>query len=198
MTHPSNNRGLCDAQCAWNLDGSGLQWQIRIGGCFVQRGEKKVRRRNEGGIARRKGSAKRGGPTEGMATNRSKDCFFYRKHKTQSKHEALASYLKLTPAELLHGSRRGQPIKKNTRSDRDAGLSHVTKPNVISLLHLLFSSCLWLADVCTFLKADRISNVWMCPDPPFICVATGAGQYIPLHILNKASHFLESMESCAH
>ncbi|KAF0908174.1 hypothetical protein E2562_022974, partial [Oryza meyeriana var. granulata] len=45
-----------------------------------------------------------------------------RKRKTQSKREALVSYLKLTPsnfpAELVQGSRRGQPSNKKLRWDR--------------------------------------------------------------------------------
>ncbi|XP_015694993.1 glutamic acid-rich protein-like [Oryza brachyantha] len=45
-----------------------------------------------------------------------------RKHKTQSKREALISYLKLTPsnfpAELVQGSRRAQPSNKKLRWDR--------------------------------------------------------------------------------
>lgn len=48
-----------------------------------------------------------------------------RKRKTQSKREALASYLKLIPAnfpaELLHGSKRAQPVQKKLRWDKDAG-----------------------------------------------------------------------------
>uniref|UniRef100_A0A453B4A7 Uncharacterized protein n=1 Tax=Aegilops tauschii subsp. strangulata TaxID=200361 RepID=A0A453B4A7_AEGTS len=46
-----------------------------------------------------------------------------RKRKTQSKREALASYLKLIPAnfpaELLHGSKRAQPVQKKLRWDKD-------------------------------------------------------------------------------
>uniref|UniRef100_A0A8I6WB92 Uncharacterized protein n=1 Tax=Hordeum vulgare subsp. vulgare TaxID=112509 RepID=A0A8I6WB92_HORVV len=51
-----------------------------------------------------------------------------RKRKTQSKREALASYLKLIPAnfpaELLHGSKRAQPVQKKLRWDKDAN-NHV-------------------------------------------------------------------------
>lgn len=50
--------------------------------------------------------------------------FSDRKRKTQLKREALASYLKLTPAnfpaELLQGSRRGQQSNKKLRWDRDS------------------------------------------------------------------------------
>lgn len=50
--------------------------------------------------------------------------FSDRKRKTQSKREALASYLKLTPSnfpvELLQGSRRVQPSSKKLRWDRDS------------------------------------------------------------------------------
>ncbi|KAL6855878.1 hypothetical protein ACP4OV_018680 [Aristida adscensionis] len=49
--------------------------------------------------------------------------FSDRKHNTQSKPEALASYLKLTltnfPAELVQGSRGGQLSNKKLRWDRD-------------------------------------------------------------------------------
>ncbi|KAL6656943.1 hypothetical protein ACP70R_004723 [Stipagrostis hirtigluma subsp. patula] len=52
------------------------------------------------------------------------ETFSDRKHKIQSKPEALASYLKLTmtnfPAELIQGSKRGQLNNKKLRWDRDS------------------------------------------------------------------------------